>query len=63
MTMGEERENDASGTRMNLPDKIANDMPLLELRHVSLRLDGRPALRDVELALLSGEIHVGGLLR
>ncbi|MDD5391244.1 MAG: ATP-binding cassette domain-containing protein [Gallionellaceae bacterium] len=34
-----------------------NDMPLLELRHVSLRLDGRQVLRDVELALLPGEIH------
>jgi len=35
-----------------------NDTPLLELRHISLRLDGRPVLRDVELTLSTGEIHV-----
>lgn len=34
-----------------------NETPLLELRHISLRLDGRPVLRDVELSLFSGEIH------
>lgn len=34
-----------------------NDTPLLELRHVSLRLDGRQVLRDVELALPAGQIH------
>jgi len=35
-----------------------NDTPLLELRHISLRLDGRQVLRDVELILSPGEIHV-----
>jgi Fe-S cluster assembly ATP-binding protein len=34
-----------------------NDTPLLELRHISLRLDGRPVLRDVDLNLFPGEIH------
>jgi Fe-S cluster assembly ATP-binding protein len=35
-----------------------NDTPLLELRHISLRLDVRPVLLDVELALFPSEIHV-----
>lgn len=34
-----------------------NDAPLLELRHIALRLDSRQVLCDVELALIPGEIH------
>ena len=34
-----------------------NGAPLLELRHISLRLNGRPVLQDVELSLYPGEIH------
>lgn len=35
-----------------------SDAPLLELRHISLRLDGRPVLQDVNMVMLPGEIHV-----
>lgn len=34
-----------------------SDTPLLELRHISLRLDSRQVLSDAELVLLPGEIH------
>lgn len=34
-----------------------NDAPLLELRHIALRLDSRQVLCDAELALNPGEIH------
>lgn len=34
-----------------------NGTPLLELRHISLRLDSRRVLCDAELALFPGEIH------
>ena len=34
-----------------------NITPLLELRHIFLRLDSRQVLCDAELALFPGEIH------
>lgn len=40
------------------PDEAMSETPLLELRHISLRLNGRPVLQDVDMALFTGEIHV-----